>query len=125
MEIMTQAGPIVAQETAQAAPVAAEHTQATPRLRDSHFASPPIDLGNGIISVTITADTPYAQFVAGGTSAHEIRARTPPKPLRFKVGGQVVYAMRVNHPGTTANAAWWSTQVLGDRFRGALAQVSS
>jgi hypothetical protein len=53
-------------------------------------------------------DIEYALMVHDGTSPHVIRPkrarsrRNPRRPamLRFEVGGQVVYARQVNHPGT-------------------------
>lgn len=44
----------------------------------------------------------YAQIVTSGSRPHIIQARTA-KALRFVVGGQVVYARRVHHPGTRPN----------------------
>lgn len=43
----------------------------------------------------------YADAVHDGTRPHVIRPRRPGGVLRFRVGGQVVYAKFVNHPGTT------------------------
>lgn len=50
---------------------------------------------------TIIFDVDYAAFVNDGTRPHIIRPRTA-KALRFTVGGRVVYAKVVNHPGTRA-----------------------
>lgn len=44
----------------------------------------------------------YGYFVREGTKAHIIQARKG-KALRFEIGGEVVYARRVRHPGTKAN----------------------
>ena len=44
----------------------------------------------------------YRPFVTGGTRPHEIRPVTA-KALRFNVGGRVVFAKKVNHPGTKPN----------------------
>lgn len=46
--------------------------------------------------------TPYLGYLLHGTPAHAIAARhTRPNPhLRFMVGGRVVFAKRVWHPGT-------------------------
>lgn len=46
--------------------------------------------------------TPYLGYLLNGTPAHAIAARhTRPNPhLRFVVGGRVVFAKRVWHPGT-------------------------
>ena len=46
---------------------------------------------------------PHANFVHGGTRPHVIRPRSPGGVLAFKIGGQMVFAKRVNHPGTKAN----------------------
>ena len=47
----------------------------------------------------VIAPATHAKFIEGGTKAHEIRPRRA-KLLRFYVGGRVVYARKVNHPGT-------------------------
>lgn len=52
----------------------------------------------GIIKV----EHPAALYVLNGTRPHIIRPVTA-KALRFTVGGQVVYAQVVHHPGTKAN----------------------
>ena len=44
----------------------------------------------------------YGEFVRKGTAPHVIVPRKG-KALRFFIGGQVVFAKRVNHPGTKAN----------------------
>lgn len=51
---------------------------------------------------TIIFDTDYAAFVNDGTAPHVIRPRNA-RVLRFVVGGKVVYAKVVHHPGTRAN----------------------
>ena len=51
---------------------------------------------------TVTFDTDYAAFVNDGTRPHIIRPRNA-RALRFVVGGQVVYAKVVHHPGTRPN----------------------
>lgn len=51
---------------------------------------------------TIVFDVDYAAFVNDGTAPHIIRPRNA-RVLRFVVGGQVVYARVVHHPGTRAN----------------------
>lgn len=48
---------------------------------------------------TVRFDVEYAEFVNDGTRPHVIRPRTA-KALRFTVGGRVVYARVVRHPGT-------------------------
>ena len=46
---------------------------------------------------------PYANYVHGGTRPHVIRPRSPGGVLAFTIGGQMIFAKRVNHPGTRAN----------------------
>lgn len=46
---------------------------------------------------------PAALYVTGGTRPHIIRPRRVGGVLRFTVGGQVVYARYVMHPGTKPN----------------------
>lgn len=46
------------------------------------------------------SDVEYAEMIENGTAAHEIRPRTA-SVLAFEVGGEKVFAMVVNHPGTT------------------------
>ncbi|MFC8583455.1 HK97 gp10 family phage protein [Streptomyces sp. NPDC057217] len=50
---------------------------------------------------TVGSDVEYAPMVNDGTRPHKIRPRTK-KALRFKVGGKVVFARVVSHPGTRA-----------------------
>lgn len=51
--------------------------------------------------VTIGSDVEYAAMVHDGTRPHIIRPKNA-KVLRFRVGGRVVYARQVRHPGTRA-----------------------
>lgn len=48
---------------------------------------------------TISTNVKYAKFVHDGTNPHIIRP-VRRQALRFTVGGQVVFAKFVNHPGT-------------------------
>lgn len=71
----------------------------TGRLRASGTMSVR-QLGNQVTGrVDYTAD--YAMAVHDGTSPHTITPRRGER-LRFVVGGQVVYARSVHHPGTPA-----------------------
>ena len=58
-------------------------------------------LGKGF-NFELFANTPYAVYHHDGTSPHVIRPRNA-RVLRFQVGGVVVYAMHVQHPGTKPN----------------------
>jgi len=51
---------------------------------------------------TIISSHPATIFVIGGTRPHTIRP-VRARALRFTVGGRVVYATVVHHPGTRAN----------------------
>lgn len=48
---------------------------------------------------TVGSDVEYAAAVHDGTAPHVIRPRRA-QALRFRVGGRIVYARVVNHPGT-------------------------
>lgn len=50
---------------------------------------------------TVSSNVDYAQMVHDGTRPHIIRPRTK-QVLKFNVGGQVVFAKVVHHPGTRA-----------------------
>lgn len=47
----------------------------------------------------VGSNVKYAYMHHEGTSPHQIRARAG-RIMRFNVGGRVVYARKVNHPGT-------------------------
>lgn len=73
----------------------------TGRLRSSIRAEPPrIFSLRG--SVTVGSDLEYAAMVNDGTRPHIIRPRAR-QALRFEVGGRIVFAKVVRHPGTRAN----------------------
>lgn len=71
----------------------------TGRLRDSIRAFRPVKTADGYTAGAGT-DVPYAPYVEWDTRPHEIRPRRA-KALRFMVGGQIIFAQKVNHPGTT------------------------
>jgi len=50
----------------------------------------------------VTVGVPYAAYVEFGTRPHVIRP-VRARALRFKVGGDVVFAKLVHHPGTKPN----------------------
>ena len=45
---------------------------------------------------------PYAEYIENGTRPHVIRPKRQDGTLRFRIGGKVVYAKIVHHPGTKA-----------------------
>lgn len=51
---------------------------------------------------TIGSDVSYAPMVHDGTRPHVIRPKSSGGVLRFRMGGRIVYAKYVNHPGTKA-----------------------
>lgn len=53
-------------------------------------------------SIEIGSDVNYSYLVHEGTRPHRINAR-PGRTLRFVTHGQVIYARKVDHPGTRAN----------------------
>lgn len=59
--------------------------------------------GNGRdLSAVIRSTHPASLWVINGTRPHQIRP-VRAQALRFTVGGRVVFAKLVNHPGTKAN----------------------
>lgn len=50
---------------------------------------------------TVSTNVDYAEMVQNGTRPHIIRPRTK-QALKFNIGGQVVFAKVVHHPGTRA-----------------------
>jgi len=70
----------------------------------------------------------YAGFIEYGTRAHVIRPRRK-KFLRFRVGGRVVFARKVNHPGTRPYKFGWKAsraahRVFGQRMRRRMTQLA-
>jgi hypothetical protein len=52
---------------------------------------------------TVGSDVSYAKMVHDGTRPHRIpRSGLADPVLRFRMGGRIVYARYVNHPGTRA-----------------------
>lgn len=54
------------------------------------------------LTAVIVSSHPATLYVVNGTRPHQIRP-VRAKALRFTVGGRVVFAKLVNHPGTKAN----------------------
>jgi hypothetical protein len=58
-----------------------------------------VSAGGRLVRCEVSFNVDYAAAVHDGTRPHVIVPRNR-KVLRFKVGGKIVYARRVNHPGT-------------------------
>lgn len=56
----------------------------------------------GAVEAVIGPRAPYAIHIEYGTRPHEIRPVNS-RALRFEIGGQLVFAVRVQHPGTRPN----------------------
>lgn len=59
----------------------------------------------------VMVDHPAASFVLQGTPRHDILPRKPGGMLRFTVGGRIVFARRVDHPGTKPNNFLWKAML--------------
>ena len=92
---METAGEILRDEVQARTPVD------TGRLRKS--VSVNITGGGAFMQVTVGSDVEYARWVEEGTRPHVIVPRRA-RALRFLVGGRVVFARRVMHPGTQGAA---------------------
>lgn len=53
------------------------------------------------VTGSVTSHAPYSVFVHEGTRPHVIRPRNA-SALRFKAGGETIFASSVNHPRTRA-----------------------
>lgn len=73
----------------------------TGRLKASIHPDPVRRSGPWSIDSGVSADAPYAAPVHEGARPHVIRPRYA-RALRFEVGGRVVFAQRVHHPGQRA-----------------------
>lgn len=65
----------------------------------------------------VMVDHPAASFVLNGTPRHDIYPRKPGGRLRFTVGGRIVFARMVDHPGTKPNNFLWRA-MLAAKFNG-------
>lgn len=81
---------------------AARARQFAPGSMSDRIAPPVVRGGPGGPSADITVRHPAVGYVINGTPPHQIRPRTR-QALRFTVGGRVVFARLVNHPGTKPN----------------------
>ena len=70
------------------------------------YAAPHGSMADGIVvgpyqdkRIEVISTHPATQFVHDGTRRHQIRPRNPAGYLRFQVGGRIVFAKVVDHPG--------------------------
>lgn len=82
---------------------AARARQFAPGSMSERIAPPVVQGGPGGPSADITVRHPAVGYVINGTPPHPIRPRPPKRALRFTIGGRVVFARHVNHPGTKPN----------------------
>lgn len=71
------------------------------------------------LSALVEYTTPQADFTDKGTRPHTIRPRRA-KVLRFVVGGRVVFARVVHHPGSTKHKGWFTNVTNAAAWRSAL-----
>jgi Bacteriophage HK97-gp10, putative tail-component len=86
-----------AQEGAEYARKVGQYQDRTGRLRSgitAYFVS-----GGRSVTWEILSPAPYSMFIEAGTRPHVIRPKRA-RALRFEIGGQVIFAGKVNHPGT-------------------------
>ena len=89
-------------------PILKEETPVrTGRLRASTRGQILYDGVNQVLSVRQGAQTKggafYGRFVREGTELHIIRPRREGGVLAFEIGGELIFARKVKHPGTRAN----------------------
>ena len=87
----------------------------TNTLRKSIRATPAVVAGNAIVSA-IGSNVRYAAIheFGGRTRPHVIKAK-PGKTLAFSMGGKLVFAKSVNHPGSNMPARSYVSGVLEER----------
>lgn len=78
---------------------AARARQFAPGSMSERIAPPVVQRGAGGPSADITVRHHAVGYVINGTRPHQIRPRAR-QALRFTVGGRIVFARLVNHPGT-------------------------
>jgi hypothetical protein len=78
---------------------AARARQFAPGSMSERIAPPVVQPGPGGPSADITVRHEAVGYIINGTRPHQIRP-VRAKALRFTVGGRVVFARLVNHPGT-------------------------
>lgn len=81
--------------------VAVRARELAPGTMKDHITTHVEGSGRGLAAYVVS-EHPATQYVIYGTRPHIIRPRRA-RVLRFEVGGRVVYAAVVRHPGTRAN----------------------
>jgi hypothetical protein len=81
--------------------VAQRARELAPGTMKDHITTHVEGSGRGLAAYVVS-EHPATQHVIYGTRPHIIRPRRA-RVLRFEVGGRVVYAAYVKHPGTRAN----------------------
>lgn len=95
---------VVGQDCQQRADrTAARARQFAPGSMSERIAPPVVQAGTGGPSADIQVRHHAVGYVINGTPPHPIRPRPPKRALRFTVGGRIVFARLVNHPGTQPN----------------------
>lgn len=82
---------------------AARARQFAPGSMSERIAPPVVQPSPGGPSADITVRHHAVGYVINGTPPHPIRPRPPKRALRFTIGGRIVFAAAVSHPGTQAN----------------------
>lgn len=81
--------------------VAQRARELAPGTMKDHITTHVEGSGRGLAAYVVS-EHPATQYVIYGTRPHIIRPRRA-RALRFEVGGRVVYAAYVRHPGTRPN----------------------
>ena len=82
--------------------VAVRARELAPGTMKDHITTHVEGSGRGLAAYVVS-EHPATQYVIYGTRPHIIRPRRARGVLRFEVGGRVVYAAYVRHPGTRPN----------------------
>lgn len=77
----------------------------TGQLRDT-FMVVVDDTTSDVFSATADLPVPYATWLDEGTSPYDIFPLEPGGTLAFQVGGQLVFAKSVHHPGISPQQIW-------------------
>lgn len=77
--------------------------QFAPGSMSERIPPPQVERGASGPSATIRVHHDAVGYIINGTAPHQIRPRPPKRALRFTVGGRIVFAAAVNHPGTKQN----------------------